>query len=218
MHLCICYLKTDSLTRMNFPGLSLHTIKLLKETALPSLWQMSGKKKKTTFFCCCCYQHIQYISWQFISYTRRIPNELSTWRIRGGQINKPEAQDKITCLGYQFLFIVIQPAQTTWASSRLLFFFFPLLSFNNQRKKIKTYSPLTYAKMNIFKQIVFHGGATHLDAVTCCTTHMRFYLYVCTKMDMTFSALQSRGTTNKAKRYKKLSYKFCYHNMWSPCG
>lgn len=98
------------------------------------------------------------------------------------------------------------------------FFFSPLLSFNNQRKKIKTYSPLTYAKMNIFKQIVFHGGATHLDAVTCCTTHMRFYLYVCTKMDMTFSALQSRGTTNKAKRYKKLSYKFCYHNMWSPCG
>lgn len=49
MHLCICYLKTDSLTRMNFPGLSLHTIKLLKETALPSLWQMSGKKKKHFF-------------------------------------------------------------------------------------------------------------------------------------------------------------------------
>lgn len=46
MHLCIYYLKTDPLTRINFPGLSLYTIKLLKETAHPCLWQMSVFKKK----------------------------------------------------------------------------------------------------------------------------------------------------------------------------
>lgn len=70
---------------------------------------------------------------------------------------------------YSSLFILHRQAGLAVA-----IFFFLLLSFNNQRKKIKTYSPLIYAKINIIKQIVIHGGASHLDAVTIVhTTHSK---------------------------------------------